>query len=164
MCLVLLNTALVFIEIAIFLRLCILVVFAALASQTVQRKVFERSASSCSPVHESHWIIGVSSLLASKSCPQWQFFVRVACGAGIRLFLSGISCWLFWFPLRVFLCMISIHSLKSCCCFSFRFLLLRRRVTGGMTSASSLYLYHHCRARIGNMLFLVFPILSKGGE
>jgi hypothetical protein len=125
-----------------------------------------RSASSssleqemCSQVwHESHWIIGVPSLLVSKSFPQWQTLTGgVLCASGIGLLWAGIVCWLFWLPFRrlcTLLCMMSIHSLKICFCFSCRFLLFLRRVAGGTTSALSLYLYHHCLARIGSMLFL----------
>jgi hypothetical protein len=122
-----------------------------------------RSASSssleqemCSQVsHESHWIIGVPSLLVSRSFPQWQVLTGGELGTAVAgVSWAGVACWLLWLPFRRLLCMMSIHSLKICFCFSCRFLLFRRRVAGGTTSASSLYLYHHCRARIGSMLFL----------
>jgi hypothetical protein len=130
----------------------------------------ERSASSsslvhamCSQVsHESHWIIGVSSLSVSKSFPQWQFFaVGVLCATGNGLFWAGVAFWLFWLSFRRLLCMMSMHSLKICFCFFCRFLLFRRRVAGGMTSVTSLYLYHHCLARIGSILFLLSHSRAK---
>ena len=157
---------LTFIEIASLRLLRFLGAFKALVLHSRQKKVSGRSVSvsslvqeMCSQVwHASHWIIGVPSLLVSKSCPQWQIFTGgVLCASGVGLFWAEIACWLFWLPFRRLcglLCMMSIHSLKLCFCFSCRFLLFRRRVAGGTISASSLYLYHHCRARIGSMLFL----------